>query len=394
MQRPFRYTQPEPPARMSRRAFASALAAPAAAAMAMRVRPFRSLFVPGLSAQAVALKDLVPTGWLIGAALNQNQSDGRDTVAGDLVTRQFNTISPENLLKFQSLHPEPDRYAFDAADRYVAFGRDRGMPVIGHNLVWHSHTPRWVWDAPDGTLADRATMLARLQTHIATVVGRYKGKIRGWDVVNEALNEDGTLRDSPWRRGIGDDYIARAFQFAHEADPNAELYYNDYNLVTRPEKRAGAIRIITDLQQRGVRIDAVGEQGHWRLNMPAVADLDHAITELRATGVKVLITELDVNLLPSAGQPARGQPPSPESNPYVNGLPDDMQQALARYYGDAFRVLLKHRDYITRVTFWGVSDADSWLNRGRVNHPLLWDRQRQPKPAFDEVARVLMTARR
>jgi endo-1,4-beta-xylanase len=392
MQRLFRYMQPEPSTTMSRRAFASAVAVSTAAAVAARIRPLRSLLVPGVAAQAVALKDLVPTGWLIGAALNQNQSDGRDTVAVDLVTRQFNTISPENLLKFQSLHPEPDRYTFEAADRYVAFGRDRNMAVIGHNLVWHSQTPRWVWDAPDGTLADRATMLSRLQTHIATVVGRYKGRIRGWDVVNEALNEDGTLRDSPWRRGIGDDYIARAFQFAREADPNAELYYNDYNLVTRPEKRAGAIRIIKDLQQRGVRIDAVGEQGHWRLNMPPAAELDQAITDLRATGLKVMITELDVNLLP-AGQPARGQPPSPESNPYANGLPDDVQQALARYYADAFRVLLKHRDDISRVTFWGVSDGDSWLNRGRMNHPLLWDRQRQPKAAFDEVAKVLMTAR-
>jgi endo-1,4-beta-xylanase len=243
-------------------------------------------------------------------------------------------------------------------------------------------------------------MLDRMQTHIATVVGRYRGRIRGWDVVNEALNDDGTLRDSPWRRGIGDDYIARAFEFAHAADPNAELYYNDYNLATKPEKRAGAIRIIKDLQQRGIRVDAVGEQGHWRLNAPTPAELDRTISELRATGVKVMITELDVNLLPPAEraipagstgtpQPRSLEPPSSESNPYANGLPEEVQEALARYYADAFRVLLKHRDDITRVTFWGVSDADSWLNRGRVNHPLLWDRQRRPKPAFDRVVGVL-----
>jgi endo-1,4-beta-xylanase len=347
--------------------------------------------VPKLAAQGVALKDLVPNGWTIGAAINQNQSDGRDTVAVDLITRQFNTISPENLLKFQSLHPEPDRFTFDAADRYVAFGRDRGMAVIGHNLVWHSQTPRWVWDADGGGLADRTTMLARMRTHISTVVGRYKGKIRGWDVVNEALNEDGTLRDSPWRQGIGDDYIAQAFTFAREADPDVELYYNDYNLATSAAKRAGAIRIIKDLQRRNIRIDAVGEQGHWRLNSPAVSQIDTAISELRATGVKVLITELDVNLLPPAG--ARGEPPAPATNPYVDGLPDSMQQALARYYADAFGVFLKHRDAITRVTFWGVSDGDSWLNRGRANYPLLWDRQRRPKPAFDEVVKVLRTSK-
>jgi endo-1,4-beta-xylanase len=337
----------------------------------------------------VALKDLVPRGWLIGVALNQRQSDGIDATAVDLVTRQFNSVTPENLLKFESVQRQPGVFTFDAQDRYVAFGADRGMAVIGHTLVWHSQTPGWVWAGNGGGLADRATMLERMQTHIATVVGRYKGRIRGWDVVNEALNDDGTLRDSPWRRGIGDDYIAKAFEFANQADPNAELYYNDFNLATRPGKRAGAIRIIRDLQQRGLRIDAVGEQGHWRLDSPTTTEIDQTITELRATGLEVMITELDVNLLPPAERPAPGQPPSPASNPFVNGLPDDVQQALARRYADAFGVFLKHRDDITRVTFWGVSDGDSWLNRGRANHPLLFDRQRQPKPAFDDVTRVL-----
>jgi endo-1,4-beta-xylanase len=342
-----------------------------------------------VAAQAAALKDLVPKGWLIGVALNQRQSDGTDTVAVDLVTRQFNSITPENLLKFESVQRQPGAFTFDAQDRYVAFGADRGMAVIGHTLVWHSQTPAWVWAGADGGPADRATLLERMQTHIATVVGRYKGRIRGWDVVNEALNDDGTLRDSPWRRGIGDDYIAKAFEFANQADPGAELYYNDFNLATRPAKRAGAIRIIKDLQQRGLRIDAVGEQGHWRLESPTTAEIEQTVTELRTTGLKVMITELDVNLLPPAERPAPGQPPSAASNPFVNGLPDDVQQALARRYADAFRVFLKHRDDITRVTFWGLSDGDSWLNRGRVNHPLLWDRQRQPKAAFDEVAKVL-----
>jgi endo-1,4-beta-xylanase len=341
------------------------------------------------AAQAAALKELIPKGWLIGVALNQRQSDGTDAAAVDLVTRQFNSITPENLLKFESIQRQPGLFTFDAQDRYVAFGAARGMAVIGHTLVWHSQTPAWVWAGTDGGLTDRATMLERMHTHIATVVGRYKGRIRGWDVVNEALNDDGTLRDSPWRRGIGDDYIARAFEFARQADPGAELYYNDFNLASRPAKRAGAIRIIRDLQQRGLRIDAVGEQGHWRLESPTTAEIDQTISELRATGLKVMITELDVNLLPPAGPPTPGQPPSPAANPYVTGLPDDVQQALARRYADAFRVMLTHRDDIARVTFWGVSDGDSWLNRGRMNHPLLWDRQRQPKPAFDEVAQVL-----
>jgi endo-1,4-beta-xylanase len=385
--------------RIDRRGFAKSLSAGTAGVMVAGRWTALAPVTSVAAAQTAALKDLVPRGWLIGVALNQRQSDGIDAAAVDLVTRQFNSITPENLLKFESVQRQPGVFTFDAQDRYVAFGAARGMAVIGHTLVWHSQTPAWVWAGKGGGLADRATMLERMQTHIATVVGRYKGRIRGWDVVNEALNDDGTLRDSPWRLGIGDDYIAKAFEFANQADPNAELYYNDFNLATRPGKRAGAIGIIRDLQQRGLRIDAVGEQGHWRLDSPTTTEIDQTITELRATGLEVMITELDVNLLPRAEPPApapsAGTPqrpslePPPASNPYVNGLPDDVQQALARRYADAFGVFLKHRDDITRVTFWGVSDGDSWLNRGRVNHPLLWDRQRQPKPAFDEVTRVL-----
>ena len=383
------YMQPSKTRAIDRRTATRALAAAATGALVAGGR-WPAAVMPSVAAQAaLALKDLVPKGWLIGVAINQNQSDARDTAAVELVTRQFNSISPENLLKFESVQRQPGAFTFEAQDRYVAFGRDRGMTVIGHTLVWHSQTPAWVFAGAAGGTADRATLLERMRTHIATVVGRYKGRIHGWDVVNEALNDDGTLRDSPWRRGIGDDYIAKAFEFARDADPDAELYYNDYNLATRPAKRAGAIRVISDLRQRGLRIDGVGEQGHWRLGSPTTAEIDQTITELRATGLNVMITELDVNLLPPAAPRGRGTPVPPEENPYVNGLPDDVQQSLARYYADAFRVFLDHRRDITRVTFWGVSDGDSWLNRGRVNHPLLWDRQRQPKPAFGEVVRVL-----
>ena len=393
MKLPLHYMQHRRARLIDRRSVTKTLGA-AAGALVLDDRWVPIAGARALAAQsAPALKDVVPKGWLIGVAINQNQSDERDTAAVDLIARQFNAISPENLLKFESVHRQPDGFTFEAQDRYVAFGQQRGMAVIGHTLVWHSQTPPWVWAGSDGGLADRATMLERMRVHIATVVGRYQGRIRGWDVVNEALNDDGTLRDSPWRRGIGDDYIAKAFEFARLADPGAELYYNDYNLATRLAKRAGAIRIVKELQQRGLRIDAVGEQGHWRLDAPTAAEIDQTITELRAAGVKVMITELDVNLLPPAPPGPRGQPVPPENNPYVNGLPDDVQQALARYYADAFRVFLKHRDDITRVTFWGLSDGDSWLNRGRVNHPLLWDRRRQPKPAFGEVVRVLASTK-
>ncbi|MEN3338456.1 MAG: endo,4-beta-xylanase [Acidobacteriota bacterium] len=343
---------------------------------------------PAAARQDVALKDLMPKGMVVGVAINQRQFEGADTVAVDIITQQFNQISPENALKFQPTHPAADRYTFVAADRYVQFGVDRHMQVVGHNLVWHSQTGAWVFQSADGKPADRSTLLARMHDHIRTVVGRYKGRIHGWDVVNEAIDEDGSLRKSPWQIGIGDDYVAKAFEFAHEADPDAELYYNDFNL-EKPAKRAGVIKLLQDLQARKLRIDGIGNQAHWRLNTPAIEDIDQALVALHATGLKVMYTELDINLLPNT---PRGADPA-VSDPYATGLPDEVQQQLARRYADVFTLFLKHRDAVTRVTFWGLSDADSWLNRGRRNYPLLWDGQHQPKPAFTAVVEALRHAR-
>jgi len=341
-----------------------------------------------VTTQDMALKDLMPRGVVIGVAINQRQSDGADTAAVDLITKQFNQISPENVLKFQLVHPSADRYVFDAQDRYVQFGLERKMQVVGHNLVWHRQTPAWVFQGADGKPADRETLLARMRDHIHTVVGRYKGKIHGWDVVNEAIDEDGSLRKAPWHDGIGDDYVAKAFEFAHEADPGAELYYNDYNL-EKPAKRAGVIRLVNDLRSRGLRIDGIGNQGHWQLETPTIDQIKEALADLHSTGLKVMYTELDINMLPPAGPNA-----DPAlANPYVGGLPDEKQQQLARRYADIFRAILEHPGWVSRVTFWGLSDADSWLNRGRANHPLLWDRQRQPKAAFHAVVDVLRQSR-
>lgn len=343
---------------------------------------------PTTARQDARLKDLIPSSMVIGVAINQRQSDGVDAPAVDIITQQFNQITPENLLKFQSVHPAADRYAFAAQDRFVQFGVDRRMQIVGHTLVWHNQTGTWVFQGPEGRAADRETLLARMRDHIHTIVGRYKGKIHGWDVVNEAIDEDGSLRKTPWRDGIGDDYVAKAFEFAREADPNAELYYNDYNL-EKPEKRAGVIKLVKALQAGGLRIDGIGNQAHWRLETPTIDAIEQALVDLHSTGLKVMYTELDINLLPSAG---RGADPA-VANPYANGLPDQKQQQLATRYADIFGLMFKHRHRVSRVTFWGLSDADSWLNRGRMNHPLLWDRQRQPKPAFHAVVDVLKRAR-
>ena len=350
-------------------------------------------------AAPVALKDVFRGSFLVGAALNEDQIYERDPGAVALIERQFDAISPEDVLKWECVHPAPGTYDFAAADRYVDFGHRHGMAVIGHTLVWHSQVPRWVFQDANGNPVGRDTALARMRDHIFTVVGRYKGRSKGWDVVNEALKDDGTLRDSPWRRAIGDDYIVKAFQFAHEADPGAELYYNDYSL-ENPAKRDGAIRLVKEVEAAGVPVRAINSQEHQKLDWPSAALVDSMFSAFAAAGLHANVTELDVDVLPrvtrslGADVATRAQAQA-NANPYAAGLPDSVQQALARRYADLFRVYVKHRDIIDRVTFWGVRDGDSWLNdwplKGRTSHPLLFDRAGNPKPAFYAVIQTAPT---
>ncbi len=321
-------------------------------------------------------------------AINQRQFTGEDTNGAALIKAQFNSISPENVLKWESIQPRPgdDGYNFEPADRYVEFGETNGMYIVGHTLVWHSQTPKWVFLAADGTnYCDRETLLKRMHDHIQMVVGRYKGRIKCWDVVNEALQDNGQLRKSPWLKIVGDDYIAKAFQYAHEADPDAVLRYNDYSLENEP-KRKGAIELIKKLQAGGIPVGAVGLQDHVKMDWPTVEQEDATISDFARLGVKVMITELDVDLLSrNRSADVAEMQRQVVSNNFTNGLPEAVQQALAKRYADLFSVFLKHRGDVTLVTFWGVTDGDSWLNRGRMNYPLLFDRQWRPKPAFDAV---------
>src|SRR5689334_11229110 len=324
-----------------------------------------------------SLKDVFKNDFKIGAALNRRQIFEDDVRGAEIVKTQFNSITPENILKWALVHPEPARYDFTAPDRFVEFGEKHGMFIVGHTLVWHNQTPAWVFKD-----ADRETLLKRLHDHISTVVGRYKGRIHGWDVVNEALNQDGTMRQSPWLRIIGEDYLKLAFKFAHEADPSAELYYNDYDLEL-PAKRAGAVKLIEKLKAAGVPISAVGLQNHNLMDWPTAADEDATISAFSKLGVKVNITELDVDVLPRTTKPGADYavdiPVTPRLNPYVDRLPDEIHATLATRYAELFRIYVKHREAIDRVTFWGVSDGDSWLNnwpmKGRTNYPLLFDRK-------------------
>ena len=361
------------------------------------------IFLPVIAAALLAtnsnanaqstLKDAFKDKFLIGAAVNQSQFTGQDARGVPIIKAQFNSITPENVLKWALIHPEPDRYDFTPADRYVEFGEQNGMAIIGHTLVWHSQTPRWVFQDADGKPLEREALLARMSNHIHTVVGRYKGRIKGWDVVNEALQDSGTMRQSQWFKIIGEDFIAKAFEYAHAADPGAELYYNDYSLEME-SKRKGCIELVKKLQAQGIKIAGIGTQHHDKMATPSIEQVEKTLVEFSELGVKVMITELDVDVViatqrNTSADVADVARATGGANAYSNSLPEIVQQQLAKRYADLFAVFNKHADKIGRVTFWGVTDGDSWLNRpGRANHPLLFDRQGKAKPAFDAVIKV------
>jgi endo-1,4-beta-xylanase len=330
----------------------------------------------------IPLKNAFKNDFMIGVALNQRQFTEQDTNGAALVKRQFNAISPENVMKWESIHPRPgtNGYNFDAADRYVEFGEKNGMFIVGHTLIWHGQTPRWVFQGESTNAITREALLERMRDHIHTVVGRYKGRVKAWDVVNEGLSEDGSLRKSQWQRIIGDDYIEKAFQFAHEADPKAELRYNDYS-IENERKRGGVIALVKRLQAEKVPISGLGSQTHANLTSPSAELLDSALTAFAELGIPISITELDVNAA-QGGQRSQSADVSQNAQAAAGGVVDAANQKLSEQYASLFRVFLKHRKNIKLVTFWGLTDRDSWRRAGK---PLLFDGEWRPKPAFDAV---------
>jgi endo-1,4-beta-xylanase len=338
-----------------------------------------------------SLKDAFKDDFLIGAALGTEHILEKNAVANELIKREFNSITPENIMKSEVIHPEQNRYDFTLADKYVEYGQKNNKFIVGHTLVWHSQLPKFV-----GQINNADSLRAFMNEHIKTVAGRYAGKIGSWDVVNEALNDDGTMRKSIFFEKLGESYIKEAFDLAAKADPKAELYYNDYN-IEQPAKRAGAIALIKKLKESGTKIDGVGIQGHWSLSGASVKEIEDAIVEFSKLGVKVAFTELDITVLPNpwelkgadVKQNYSDYENDPKMNPYPQALPDDVQNQLAKRYEDIFKVLIKHKDKISRVTFWGVNDSHSWLNgwpiKGRTNYPLLFDRNFKPKTAYNAV---------
>ena len=344
---------------------------------------------------AGSLKNAFGNDFLVGAAVNREQIMGRDPRAMELVARQFNTLTAENVMKWEKIEPSEGRFDWEAADALVEFAESHGMEVAGHVLVWHQQTPGWVFEAGNGEPANREQLIARMKNHIDAVVGRYRGRVQSWEVVNEALNEDGSLRQTPWLDIIGADYIDLAFEFAHAADPQAKLYYNDYNLF-KPEKAAGARKLITGLMDKGIPVHGAGMQGHYGLDNPkSMHSFNDAIRGFGQLGLEVYITELDVSVLPFPPQSDWGADIgidlelNEQYNPYPHGLPAGVAEQQARQYTMLFEALVANRQYVSRVTFWGVNDGHSWKNdwpmRGRTDYPLLFDRENRAKPVFHRV---------
>ena len=336
-----------------------------------------------------SLKDLYKSDFLIGTAMNAEQIEEKEPKAAAVIPAEFNSITAENIMKCEVIHPGWDRYNFDQADKFVAYGKRKNMFIIGHNLIWHSQLAPFVSE-----IQSSDSFMLFMTNHINAVAGRYAGKVNGWDVVNEALNEDGSMRNSIFLEKLGEDYVTKAFELAAKAAPNTELYYNDYN-IEQPQKRAGAIRLIKKIQAAGVRIDGVGIQGHWSINKLPLEDLEKSIKEFAELGLKVMITELDVTVLPNpwdlkgadVNQNFEGDS---AMNPYPSNISDSADTKLALYYESLFKLFLKYTDNISRVTFWGVNDGQSWLNnwpiKNRTNYPLLFDKNFNKKSAYEKVA--------
>ncbi|HMO33429.1 MAG TPA: endo-1,4-beta-xylanase [Lacibacter sp.] len=328
------------------------------------------------------LKDYYAGYFPIGVAVSPM---ALKTDEAGLILQEFNSLTAENAMKMGPIHPRENEYNWRGGDSIAAFARRHNMKMRGHCLVWHNQTPSWLFTHPNGDTVNRDVLLQRMKEHITTVVQRYKDVIYAWDVVNEVISDNPKefYRPSPFLRIIGEDYIAKAFEFAHAADPKALLFYNDYNEIN-PVKRGKIIRMIRELQAKGVPIHGIGLQAHWAITEPSASQLDATLREFSEVGLPLHITELDISVYPKEHN-ARDRKPSD----YDTTFTPERAAAQAEKYALCFEYFRKYRQHISSVTFWNVSDRYSWLDnfpvRGRKDHPLLFDRNLQRKPAYDRV---------
>ena len=359
-----------------------------------------------LSACAQAtLKDSYADEFLIGTimpgGLDPDATFTDDPIELGVVARDFNALTAENCMKPMFMQPNEGEYFFKASDFCVDFAEANSMVLVGHTLVWHAMTADWFFKDGAGQLPRRELMLERMRAHIDTVVGRYKGRIPYWDVVNEAVLHQGAgnsakFRESPWFKAIGEDYIELAFRHTHAVDPDAKLYYNDYNM-TKKEKVDFVLDMVSEMRANGVPIHGVGMQGHWMLDWPSLSDIEYALSTFADAGIPVSITELDISVLPDAPSHSGANVTdnveyAEKYNPYSQSIPDEVLQKQADRYHEIFELFLKYKSNIERVTFWGTSDFQSWKNsypmKGRTDYPLLFDRKFNPKPAYHSLLKL------
>ncbi len=344
------------------------------------------------STNDISLSDAFEGKFYIGTALSEKQllNDSPDL---NVVKKHFNAIVAENCMKSEEIQPLEGKFDFTAADKFVEFGKHNNMFITGHTLIWHSQAPDWFFTDSLGNDVSREVMIDRMRNHIHTVVGRYKGIIKGWDVVNEAILDDGTYRNSKFFQIIGEDFIKLAFQFAHEADPDAELYYNDYSMA-ESGKRKGVVNMVKELQSQGIRIDGIGMQSHVGLDFPKVSEFEASIKAFESLAVKVMITELDLTVIPTPNWNAGAEVSTrfeykDQLNPYKEELPDSVRLDFEKRYMEFFQLFLKYQQCISRVTLWGVNDNQTWRNNwpipGRTDYPLLFDRKNQAKPVVNKL---------
>jgi endo-1,4-beta-xylanase len=348
-----------------------------------------------VSGRPATLKAKFGPKFVVGVALGGRVPDDYSSAERKLILEQFGSVTPENCMKMTEIQPREGEFHFDLADALVAFARENQLQVVGHTLVWakDERTPQWVF--LDGERpASRELVLKRMRTHIRTVVARYRGQVSSWDVMNEVLDDgEPFLRSSNWLKMIGPEFVAEAFKCAHEADPDALLVYNDYN-VELPRKREKLMRLIRELRDQHARLEAIGIQGHWEVDKIPFDDIKKLLDSLKELKLKVMVTELDLGVVPRGPWWADGGKHREEiakTDPLAGGCPPELQTKQARQYAELFRLLSERSESISRVTFWDLHDGRSWLNKFPWKHaeyPLLFDRAAAPKPAFRAVMGV------
>jgi len=328
------------------------------------------------------LKDYYADYFPIGVAIGPR---ALSTDEVDLIAREFNSITAENAMKMGPIHPKEDEYAWELADSIVNYAARNNMKLRGHTLCWHNQTPSWLFVDAEGDTVSKEVLLARLKDHITTIVSRYKGKIYAWDVVNEVISDkQGEFyRNSPWYKICGEEYITKAFEYAHEADPDALLFYNDYNEMY-PEKREKIFKLVTDLKAAGVPIHGLGMQAHMGIYEPIAEYLDSALIRFSELNIPIHITELDMSVYKKEHHRRERQPEDDNTT-----FTPELEQLQLEQYKLTFEIFRKHKDVIQSVTFWNISDRSSWLDhfpvRNRKDYPLLFDKDLQPKRVYHEV---------